>query len=466
MSTPHPLPDTDITIVDDRPNLGTKSIGRLLWMYSLPTIIGTLANALYNIVDRIFIGQGVGAMAISGLALTFPIMNILGAFGMLIGQGAAAQVSIYLGKKNSIMANRILGNAFILSFIIAAIVSTACYLCIEPMLKAFGGSEQTIPFAKQYLSIIIPFNLFTSLSWGMNNIMRAAGHPTKAMLTLMIGAGVNVILDPIFIFVFDWGIQGAAIATVISMVISSTWVIVHFTNKKHEVHFQRDYFKLNGKAIKKILYIGMSPFCMQIAASLVNVLMNHTLIHHGGDLAVGAYGIISSFVTLIVMAIIGLTNGMQPIIGYNFGANQYDRVIKTLHYGIIIASILTTIGFIISHFWPMTIARAFTKDETLLAITNNGFKLAMSLFMFCGAQIVISNFFQSIGKAKWAIFLSLSRQILFLLPFLFFFPSIWGLDGAWLSITAADGLSFIITIILVSIQIRKLKAHQPEAPLL
>ena len=349
MERVHPLPDTDVAIVDDRPNLGTKSIGRLLWIYSLPTVIGTLANALYNIVDRIFIGQGVGAMAISGLALTFPIMNILGAFSMLIGQGAAAQVSIYLGRKNPKMANHILGNAFILSIIIGLTISSLCFFGIQPLLKAFGGSEQTIPFAKQYLSIIIPFNIFTSLSWGMNNIMRSTGHPIKAMLTLLIGAGVNMILDPIFIFVFGWGIQGAAIATVISMIISSSWVLIHFTNKKHEVHFQRAYFRLDWQVIKRILYIGLSPFSMQIAASMVNIIMNRTLIHHGGDLAVGAYGIISSFVTIIVMAIIGLTNGMQPIIGYNFGANQYDRVIKTLRYGIVIASLLTTLGFLAAH---------------------------------------------------------------------------------------------------------------------
>ena len=341
-----------------------------------------------------------------------------------------SDLSIYLGKRDKTTANKLLGNAFILSFIVAAIVSTVCLLSMDSLLRAFGGSDNTLPYAKDYLSIIIPFNLFTSLSWGLNNILRASGHPTKAMFTLILGAVVNVILDALFIFVFDWGIRGAAIATVIAMMISSAWVILHFISKKHEVRFQKPYFKLEWRIIKYIFYIGMAPFCMQIAGSLVNVLMNHTLISYGGDLAVGAFGIISSFVMLIVMAIIGLNNGMQPIIGYNYGAKLNHRVVKTLYYGIGVATILTTIGFILSQVCPASIAAIFTSDQTLIEITANGLRIAMSLFFLAGAQIVITNFFQSLGKAKWAIFLSLSRQIIFLAPFLLIFPPLFQLNGA------------------------------------
>ncbi|HPD27242.1 MAG TPA: MATE family efflux transporter, partial [Paludibacteraceae bacterium] len=319
--------------------LESQSIGKLLWHYSFPTIVGTLVNALYNVVDRIFIGQGVGAYAISGLALTFPIMMILGAFGMLVGQGAATHISIALGKKENETANKILSNAFVLTLIVSGSVILLMYLFLDEILIAFGGTATIIPYAKEYLKIILPWHILTTFSFSFTNIMRASGYPIKAMLVLLTGALLNVVLDPIFIFDFGLGlgIKGAAIATVISKSVSSVWVFLHFFNKRHLVHFQKDYFRINRSIALPIVAIGFAPFCIQVGTSFVNVLMNHTLGRYGGELAIGAFGIITTFSTLIIMTIVGLTNGVQPIIGYNYGAKKYDRVLKTLKYACVVA---------------------------------------------------------------------------------------------------------------------------------
>jgi len=444
--------------------LGTEPIGKLLWVYSLPTIIGTVVNALYNIVDRIFIGQGVGAMAISGLTLTFPMMMILGAFGMLIGQGSATQISIYLGRKDKKTAENILGNAFVFTFIAMSIVISVSLFFLDDILIAFGGSETTIPYAKDYLKIIIPGHIFTALSFGFNNSMRASGYPVKAMLTMLIGAVINTILDPIFIFVFDWGIEGAAYSTVISMAVSAIWVMRHFTNPKSTLHFKRGCFKLKKKIILAIISIGMAPFFIQVSASLVNALMNHALRNTGGDLAIGAFGIINSFSTLIIMGIVGLNNGMQPIIGYNYGARQNDRVLRTLRYGIIIATLATTIGGLCAELFPRQLARLFTTDQELIDITAHGMRICFLLFMIVGGQIVTTNFFQAIGKAKISIFLSLTRQLLFLVPFILIFPPIWGLTGTWMALPCADLISMLVAVTMLYFQIRKLKRNDSPIP--
>ena len=441
--------------------LGTEPIGKLLWAYSLPTIIGTLVNALYNIVDRIFIGQGVGPMAISGLTLTFPMMMILGAFGMLIGQGSATQISIYLGRKDKKTAENILGNAFVFTFITMSIVISVSLFFLDDILIAFGGSEATIPYAKDYLKIIIPGHIFTALSFGFNNSMRASGYPVKAMLTMLIGAIINTILDPIFIFVFDWGIEGAAYSTVISMAVSAIWVMRHFTNPKSNLHFKRGCFKLKKKIILAIISIGMAPFFIQVSASLVNALMNHALRNTGGDLAIGAFGIINSFSTLIIMGIVGLNNGMQPIIGYNYGARQNDRVLKTLRYGIIIATLATTFGGLCAELFPRQLARLFTSDSELIELTAHGMHICYALFVVVGGQIVVTNFFQAIGKAKISIFLSLTRQLIFLVPFILIFPPIWGLTGTWMALPCADLISTVVAATMLYFQVKKLK--QPKA---
>ena len=452
-------------------NLSNSSIPRLLWYYSLPSLVGTLTNALYNIIDRIYIGQGVGALAISGLALTFPIMNLLGAFGMLVGHGAAARVSLLLGNGNTRKANAILPNTLALSLFFYIIVSSLTFIFLEPILYAFGASEQTLPYASEYLKIIIPGHIFTSLSYAYTNIMRASGHPLRAMNTLILGAVLNVLLDPLFIFTFNLGIRGAAYATVVSMFVSCVW-IMHFYFRKDstltflsKVNSQQSTVENNNNCalcivnfalIKSILSIGLSSFLLHTATSLVNVLMNHTLQHYGGDLAIGAFGIMTSFTSLIVMAIVGMAQGMQPIVGYNYGAGLYNRVKTTLKYCISIATIITTLGCIVSLIFPNIITRMFTTDTDLINITASGLSIYASTFFVVGFHVITTNYFQSIGRAGVSIFLSLSRQILLLIPFIFIFPPIWQLKGAWLAQPASNIIAALIAAIILIVHIRKL----------
>ncbi len=450
--------------------LGESPISKLLWYYSLPSLIGTLAGVLYNIIDRIYIGQGVGALAISGLALTFPIMNLLGAFGMLVGHGAAARVSLLLGNGKKEEANAILPNTFALSLFFYLIVSSLTFIFLEPILYAFGASEQTLPYASEYLKIIIPGHIFTSLSYAYTNIMRASGHPMIAMNTLILGALLNILLDPIFIFWFNLGIKGAAYATVLSMLISCLWIIHYFFRKDNTLSFRKLTFNISQFSRQRlkdlrfsilnsqfsILSIGLSSFLLHTATSLVNVLMNHTLQNHGGDLAIGAFGIITSFTSLIVMSIVGMAQGMQPIIGYNYGAGLYDRVKTTLKYCISIATIITTLGCIIALIFPHYIARLFTIDTNLVNITASGLSIYASTFFVVGFHIIVTNYFQSIGRAGVSIFLSLSRQILLLIPFILLFPPIWGLTGAWMAQPVSNIISAAIAIVILSLHLKKL----------
>lgn len=445
--------------------LATEKIGKLIWNYSLPAIVGTVVMSLYNIVDRIFIGQGVGPLAISGLALTFPFMILLMAFGMLVGAGSAARISITLGENDRVKAEKILGNALTLTFIISGTVVILSYIFMSDLLRLFGGTEKTIQYAEEFMRIIIPGGILSALSFGFNNIMRASGYPKKAMYTMIICAIINVILDPIFIFGFHWGIQGAAIATNISYLVGTTWVLSHFMQKNSNLKFHRKNFRLEKDIVISIISIGMSPFSMQLATSFVIVLVNATLIHYGGDLAIGAFGIINSVNTLIVMVIIGLNQGTQPIIGYNYGAKLYNRMFKTLKYGILIATCLTTVGYIIGTFLPSFMASLFTRDLELQAIATKALRISVTMFPIIGFQIVVTNFFQSIGKAKISIFLSLTRQFLFLVPSLLFLPPIFGLTGAWASMPVSDGLSTIVSAFTIFFFIRKFKRKITEAPL-
>lgn len=426
--------------------LATDDIGKLIWQYSLPSIIGTVVMSMYNIVDRIFIGQGVGPFAISGLALTFPFMILLMAFGMLIGAGASARISITMGQHNQQKSEKILGNAFTLTVIISGTVSLLTFLFMHDLLRLFGGTEETIKYAEDYMKVVIPFAILSALNFGFNNIMRASGFPRKAMLTMVIGSIVNIILDAIFIFVFKWGIQGAAWATVISYAVGSVWVLSHFYLQKSHIRFHKQNFKLEKDIVYSILSIGMSPFSMQIVTSLVMVMINSTLLKYGGDLAIGAYGIVNSLVIMVVMVVLGLNQGTQPIVGYNFGAKQYDRMFKTLKISIVAATILTTFGFVMGMFFSRVSVRFFTTDEELINIASNALKLITILFSLVGFQIVISNFFQSIGKAKISIFLSMTRQFIFLIPMILIMPHFFGLNGAWLAMPISDGLSAIVAL--------------------
>jgi putative efflux protein, MATE family len=435
--------------------LASEKISKLIWEYSLPAIVGTVVMALYNIVDRIFIGQGVGPLAISGLALTFPFMILLMAFGMLIGAGSASRISITLGENNVEKAEKILGNALILTLIISGSVITISFIFMHDLLKLFGGTAQTMKYAEDFMKIIIPGGIFTAFSYGFNNIMRASGYPKKAMYTMIICALINAILAPLFIFGFHWGIQGAAIATNISYFVGTIWVIQHFTQPTVNIRFHKKNFRLEKEIVKSIISIGMSPFSMQLATCVVVILVNTTLIKHGGDLAIGAYGIINSINTLIVMIIIGLNQGTQPIIGFNFGAKLYDRMFQTLKYAALIGSCLTTFGFIVGMFFPEFVTSWFTKDTELRQIAAKALRISVIMFPIIGSQIVFTNFFQSIGKAKISILLSLTRQFLFLIPCLLILPNRYGLTGAWASMPVSDGFSTIVASMTIYYFVRK-----------
>ena len=439
-----------------------EKISRLLLHYAIPAVIGTMVNSLYNIVDRIFIGQGVGPLAMAGLTLTFPILFFLQAFGMLVGAGAATRVSIYLGRKENEMAEKVLGNAFTLTFIFSALTIIPSMLFLKDMLFWFGGSEQTIPYAEDYLYIAIPGNLLASLSFGFNAVMRASGYPKKAMITMMIGAVMNVILDPIFIFWFDMGIQGAAIATVISMAVSAAYVMSHFVSKESIVRFHVKYFKLEWHVVWTILTIGVSPFAMQLAGSLVTVIQNYALKEHGGDLALGANGIIASVGMLLVMLIIGIAQGMQPIVGFNYGAGLYKRVQETLRLVIVTATVIMGIGCLCSIVFPKIIARAFTGDPELLDVTANGLRISLFVFVLVGSQISISQFFQSIGIAWKAMFLSLSRQVLFLIPAILVFPHFWGLDGVWYAAPFSDFVAAATAWLFLWYHVKNMKSKMSD----
>ena len=439
-----------------------EKISRLLVHYAIPAVIGTMMNALYNIVDRIFIGQGVGPLAMAGLTLTFPILLFLQAFGMLVGAGAATRVSIHLGRKANDMAEKVLGNALTLTFIITLVTVIPCMIWMEDLLIAFGGSVQTIPYAKDYLNIVVPGTILTSLSFGFNAIMRASGYPKKAMFTMLIGAVTNVILDPVFIFWLDMGIKGAAIATIISMLVCMLFVMNHFVQKDSIVRFHRGIFNLEKHVVWNILTIGVSPFAMQLAGSLVVVIQNYALKQYGGDLALGANGIITSVAMLLVMLIIGIAQGMQPIVGFNFGAKKYGRVQETLRLVIIISTIIMGIGCFCSVAFPKLISRAFTNDPALLDVTANGLRISLLVFIVVGSQISISQFFQSIGIAWKAMFLSLSRQVLFLIPAMLLFSHFWGLDGVWYAAPFSDFVAAVTAWFFLWDHVKNMKSRSSD----
>ena len=437
--------------------LGREKIGTLLLQYATPAIIAQIASSLFNVVDRIFIGQGVGALAISGLALTFPFMNLAAAFGALVGVGASALTSIKLGEKDYKTARLVLGNVIILNLIFGILFTIACLPFLEPILYALGGSEQTVGYAKEYMFIILIGNVFTHLYLGLNAVLRSAGYPTKAMYVTIFAVGLNAVLDALFILVFKWGIAGAAWATVITQVIATFVLIFIFLKQNQIVHFTKDCFKLKKKIVFDACSIGMAPFMTNLVACLVVIIVNIQLKKYGGDLAIGAYGIINSIAFTFVMIILGLTQGMQPIIGYNYGAKLQHRVLSTLKKGMIAGFVITTIGFLVAELCPRLIASAFTNDEEMINLSITGFRLFMLAFPIVGMQIVASNFFQAIGKAKIAIFLSLTRQLLFLIPALYLMPLILELNGVWLSEVVADFLSAFVSLWVLVVAIKKMK---------
>ena len=445
------------TRVNKTDELKTSNIGKLLLSYSLPAIAAMAVASVYNIIDRIFIGQGVGAMAIAGLAITFPLINLAVAYGSLVGAGTTTMVSIRLGEEKHNSATRFLCNSVIINLIIGGAIGILGLCFLDPILYAFGASKDTISYARDFMQVILLGNVFTPIYFSLNNILRATGYPSKAMLITIATVIINLVLAPLFIFYFHWGIRGAALATVLAQATGAVLVFVHYLNRSHTLYFQKAFFKIHFSIVRQIFTMGMPPFLMNLCASAVVIVLNYRLRAYGGDFAIGAYGIINSIVGLIAMVIFGFNLGMQPIVGYNFGAKQYDRVVKTLKYSLIIGTCISTFGFLLGELFPLALARSFTADKQLISLTEQGIRLVLISFPIVGSQIVVSSFFQAIGMPKVAIFLSLSRQMIFLIPALFIVPYFFGLQGVWLACPLADTLSFILTMGVLFYYYRRIK---------
>lgn len=429
--------------------LRREKVGVLLKRYSIPAIVSMVVVALYNIVDRIYIGHGVGPMAISGLTLTLPVSSMIAAIGTLVGAGAAARISIVLGMNDLKWARNILGHVPILTCILSLLFIVPAMLFIDPILFLFGASEATLPYAKDYLMIVIPASIFTNLCYSFSNVMRASGFPKKSMSVVLVGVLLNVILDPIFIFWFDMGIKGAAIATAISMFVGAAYAVSHFVNQKHEVSFHRNSFVLRPNIIKNILSIGFSPFSMNFIASAVAIVVNNQLRTHGGDIAIGSFGIINSYQLFISLIVVGLCQGMQPIVGFNYGAGNNKRVKDTFFLAARVATIIFAVGMVLMEGFPRFASMLFTSDPELIALTIKGMRITFAASLLIGIQIVISHYFMSIGKALQSTLMTISRQLVFLIPLLILFPSIWGLDGVWLAIPVSDTLAFVLALCFI-----------------
>ncbi|MBN1397223.1 MAG: MATE family efflux transporter [Bacteroidetes bacterium] len=438
-------------------SLGVEKIWKLLIEYSLPAIVGTTATSLYNIIDRIFIGQGVGPLAISGLALAFPLMNLAIAFGAFIGMGASVMVSIRLGQKDNAGASSFLGTACVLNIVIGGLYTIVMFIFLDDILYVFGASIDTLPFARDFMQVILAGNVFTHLYFGLNSIMRASGHPRKAMNVTLITIGINIVLAPLFIFLFHWGIRGAAAATILAQISGVIMVFRHFLKKNSTVRFIHGCFKLKWKTIKEIISIGSANFIMIVLISLVVMIFNLKLEKYSGDLAIGAFGIINSMATFFVMVVLGFNQGIQPIAGYNYGARNIQRVITVLKYSLAAGSSITVLGFLLMQIFPEMISRMFTTSIELIEISIPGMRLYTAAFFMVGFQVVVSSFFQALGKASVSIFLSLSRQALLLIPALLILPGFFGLTGIWISAPAADFISTLLSVIVLRIEYPKLK---------
>lgn len=438
--------------------LATAPIWRMLLKYSLPAVVGTVISAVYNIIDSIVIGHAIDdPNVVAGIAVTFPVMNLGTALGMLIGAGAATRVSIVLGQKDQRRAELILGNSVQLTVIIGVIYITLLAIFIVPILKLFGASQYTLPYAKEFMLWVLPGMVLMNLTFSYNNVMRASGYPGKAMYTNMIGAGLNCILAPTFLFGFGMGIKGAAIATDISMTVTAFFVMGHFFNKNNTLHFVRGTYKFNWPVIKSVLYIGMAPFLINVAGASINAIINNSLLKYGGDNAIAAVVVFNRYVTIFVFIVLGICQGMQPILGYNYGAGKLDRLFRTLRLAATTSVIITTVGSIVGALCPKYIAMMFMQDEAQILCAVNCLRITTLTFWMVGFQIVATNFFQSLGMAGKAVFLSLTRQIIFMIPLLFILPPLFGLDGVWSAFPICDCASAVVAAFMLWYQIRKVR---------
>lgn len=441
--------------------LGDKRIRDLLMQYAVPAIIAMTASSLYNMVDSIYIGhiKDVGSYAISGLAVTFPLMNLATALGTLVGVGASTILSMLLGQRNYKAANKVLLNEVLLNIIIGVAFSVVTLSFLDPILTFFGASPNTLPFARDYMVIILLGNVITHLYFGLNNMVRASGNPKLAMGLTVFTVVSNTIMDPIFIFVLDMGIKGAAIATVLCQLMALIYTAKYFFNQKNYLHLPislRDY-KLDIRIAKDSLTIGMGPFLMNSAACIVTLFINQQMLKYGGDLAIGAYGIVNRISFFFIMINMGFNQGMQPIAGYNFGARKYTRVKRVFKLTVICATIVSCVGFVVSEFMPGIAVSLFTNDPELKELADKGLRITNLAFPLVGFQMVATNFFQSLGMVHKSILLSLSRQLLFLVPLIYFLPVFFGHHGVWMSFPIADSAAIVLSTILLLSLFRKFR---------
>lgn len=436
-----------------------ESIGKLLLKYSVPAIIGMMVNALYNVVDRMFIGNipGVGPLAITGVGVTMPIVTIILAFSMLIGIGATTNISIKLGQGKKGEAQELIGNSISLSVVIGIILTIIGIVFGDSILKLFGASEGSLYYAKAYINIILLGTVFNIMAFSLNSTIRGDGNPKLAAIIMVVGCLTNIVLDALLIFIFKMGIQGAAIATVVSQIVTALWGLLYYLKGKSNLEFKKSSLKLNKKHVKTIFAIGCSPFAMQIATSLVQVISNNALKVYGGDLAIGAMATIASIILIFLMPIFGITQGAQPIVGFNYGCKQYDRAKKAFNISLITATIILSLGTIAIQFFPEVLVSMFNKDPKLMDIAINGLKKYSYMLPIVSVSIVGSNYVQSVGKAKTAMILSLLRQVILLVPMIMVLPKFLGLDGVWIAQPVSDFISFIITGMVIIIEFKSYK---------
>ena len=450
--------------MSNQKHLGDAPIGKLLLQYSIPAIIGMVVNALYNIVDRMFIGNipNIGSLAITGVGITMPIMTIILAFGMLIGVGATANISLNLGKGNRPTAEKLLGNAFTLSIIVGLAIAIVGTICANPILNLFGASENTLFYAKEYLNIILLGCTFNILSFSLNSTVRADGNPKMSSFTMVIGCGTNIILDYVFIFILNLGVKGAALATIISQAITFFIILYYYTAGNSNLKLKVENFKLKKHLVTMTFAIGIAPFATQIANSLVQVIANNALKTYGSDLAIGAMTVISSLNIIFMMPIFGINQGCQPIIGFNYGAKKYERAKEAFKYATIAACVICIIGFISIQCFPTQIISLFNNDPELTTLAIKGIRIYLLMMPVVGINIVATSYYQSIGKAKISMFVSLLRQVILLIPFTIILPKFIGLDGVWAAGACADSLSVIITLVLLKKEFKQLDKMQLE----
>ncbi len=439
--------------------LGTAPVRRLLWKYAMPAIIAMTATSLYNIVDSIYIGHGCGALALGALTVAKPFMDICAAFGSLVGVGASSLLAIYLGEKDYDRANRVLGNVIVMNVILSAIVMAVGLIWLDPILMAFGASENTLEYAHEYMEIILYGNILTHLYFGLNAMLRSAGHPRFSMTATIVAVSMNIVLDPIFIFGLDMGVRGAALATVLSQAVAVVWQMTKFCDRNELVRFHRGIWRLNREITGRAIAIGMSPFLYNIAHCFVVIIINNQLIRFGGDLAIASYGVINRLTFVFAMIVMGLNQGMQPIAGYNYGARRYDRVLRSFRLTCICATIVMGVVFLLGECCPRLVTEVFTHDPQLIDLTVRPLRIICSTMLIIGFQMVAGNLFTSIGMAGKAIFLSLTRQVLYLIPLALWLPMVFAdpLDGVWWSIPISDALSAITAAIMLTVQIRSLR---------